>query len=140
MKKLLVFLMIFGVLCVFSFSGFVAADTTQNATTTILLDLSLTATPNPVDFGSILPGATSDSKNITLTPGVSDLNVIMSSTPGLFESLKCDVGLGLQQINSVVMSIIAGTPDIISCELPVPLGYHSGSISGVITYLVTEAL
>jgi hypothetical protein len=137
MRKLLVFLVMLGI---FGFLGasFVSANSTQNVTSIVTADLNLVPTPNPLDFGSLFPGQSSAIKIITLTPGTSNLLVTPSAT-SIFQYIQLNIGNGYNVIGNETISITASQAKDINSRLDVPVGYHSGTYSSIITYTVLEA-
>lgn len=144
MNKFLIFSLILGFSFVFlllaSPNTVLAED--QGANATVQADLNLSASPDPMLFGSLSPGA-SNTITTTLTPGTSDLSVTIgiNNIGTLFEdNLMIDIaqnGTFVDPENSTVL-VAAGTPKLVDYRLNVPIGTQSGDYSATITYTVSE--
>ena len=145
MNKFLIFSAMFGIsLAALFLSGAVgvlAVDQETNAT--VEADLTLTPTPNPMNFGPLMPGE-SNTIETTLTPGTSDLTVtvgVSDTIGGIFEdNLMIDIGAGFVVPETVEILIDADTPMDVDYMLDIPVGTPSGPYSATITYTVLENL
>ena len=117
----------------------------QGAEGQVAADMTFLANPNPLNFGSLLPGE-SNTVISTLSVGVSSLNVqgvAVSSTVGdIFTD--ANVKFSLDGINFVsagalpVITIVEQTSEDLDVKLSVPVGAQSGTFQGTITYTIVE--
>ncbi|MBI3623760.1 hypothetical protein HY212_06815 [Candidatus Pacearchaeota archaeon] len=138
-KKILVFLAVFGL--ILGISGFALADTEQGAEAGVSSDLALDATPNPIDFGSTLKPGSESIQSVTLTPGTSDLDISVGITGASFivdmmADRDGDLTYSSYNLDSFMMT--ANTPMTFNTKVMVPVGTVSGTYTGTITYTVLE--
>jgi len=107
---------------------------TENASVVVGTFVSFDLTPSNLDFGVLNPGQESNVQEINLTSGSSALLVSISASDGIFENILLDIGNGYNVIGSEQINVDADTSKSINSKLQVPVGYHSGSYDGVITY------
>ena len=135
MKKFLVFLVML------SLVGVMVLAVDQGAEADVESCLTLIPTPDPIDFGSMIPGGSS-TESTTLTPCTSDLSVSVSITGEDFVvdmEADRDGDTVFSAYNGDSFIITADTPITFDTKVTAPIGKTSGAYSGTITYTVLEA-
>lgn len=139
MKKLFLFLVMMSFMI--GFGAMVMASDPWTTNATITPDLTLTPFPNPIGFGSLTPGQSSNLIPITLVPGTSKLSVTVTSViddSGLFQNIKFNLGTWLPIETAGAIVVEVNTNRTFDSKLDVPIGFHSGFYQGTITYTVSE--
>ena len=146
MKKLLLFLVMFGIL-ISTMSFALAVD--QGLTVTVGQDINLVITPSTVDFGTVVPGAGKPAVNgpiqFDATGSNVDVTVTVSAVTGFpfaGATLRLDgdsTPVGLSWLLSCVPVSGVCTYAVASTvpTLDVPVGAPKGTHIGTITYTVT---
>lgn len=124
--------------------GVVMADAaTQGAEITVQADLSsFVATPNPIPFGNLIPGAESI-QSITLTPGTSNLAITVAITgDALIQGILSDRVISGTYVvyQGDAFGLTANTPLIFNTKIVVPSPFPAGAYTGTVTYTVLEAI
>ena len=139
MKKILSLFLVFSLL--FGVVG-VLADTDQTANVTVGPDLSFDAQPDPVTYGTLIPGGQSI-VNYTLSHGVSTITVSVNITNStLLDDINWDrnnTGLFVPY-HLAGFTMTGGINDTFPTKLMVPIGQPSGLHVAVIIYTVMEAI
>jgi len=144
MKKLLISFIVLGML-ITGVIGVLAVGVPQGTDVTVTADLTLTPTPDPLDFGPLIPLAF-NTLPVTLTPGTSNLVVTVSVADVLGtlfqDNLLIDLkaGSGFEDPTTVSIDILAGTPLDVDYQLTVPIATPAGPYDGTITYSVLEKI
>lgn len=147
MKKLFLFLVMMSLLV--GFGACVLGDNTpQGAVGSVAINMTLSPTPNPLDFGSLVPGATNDQVSNLASVGSSNLEVtgISVSTVNGSVFIDSNVLFSLNNVDFYAASALTTIPIVINAgnstdltvRLHVPVGTHTGSFAGTITYTVME--
>lgn len=143
MKKLLVFLVMFGVLAGMMGVG-VMGDTSQGLQNTTMIvgqDIQLAITPTLLDFGVVIPSQSPKiGPNVTFNPIGSNVNLSITAqvtANTLFEGIELN-HLGWTPINNTLISLPYGSSALeIMSRISIPIGTIPGTQTGVITYTVT---
>ena len=121
---------------------------TQSGTGQIIPDMTFIPNPNPLNFGSIVPGESSETIS-TLSVGNSNLEVtevsVASTTGTVFTEanvlFSTDAGATFESVDVLdPFGILAGGSFDLHVQLNVPVGTGSEPFSGIITYTVLEDL
>jgi len=121
-------------------SGFIGADVDQSTSVTVLSDLTLLPTPNPLLFGTLYPGINSV-QSVTLTPGNSSLSVSVNITGDpLMQSIEADFGTGYVLYSGQNIILMNNSPITFNTRLSIPSGTKQGTYNGIIVYSVMEAV
>lgn len=118
-----------------------AAD--QTAYVTVNSDIQLSVNPTSVDFGSLIPGATSAVQTTSLTQsGASNIIISISTNmSSIFGNVEIDLGdgAGFKTIGIEQVAISANAAKSIDSRITIPIAYKSNSYTGTITYTAMEA-
>ena len=122
-----------------TFKLYITDEKNQQIEVSVDPDFSFEATPNPVNFGTLIPGGSSE-KQITLTPGNSDLSVSISiSGDAIMETIQDNRDGDYDSYNGDSVIITHNSPISFDLKLDVLAGTSSGDYSATITYTVLEA-
>jgi len=102
-------------------------------------DLTLIPTPNPLDFGLLKPGMSSE-KEVTLTHGTSNIDVSVSIVgSGFMKDIETHRTGSWTKLDGDSFIMMGVNSDLVfNTKLLVPIGTSSGDYSTTIVYTVNE--
>lgn len=140
--------MVFGIFVMSS--GSVMAEENQTGNGTVTTDMTFIPTPNPLNFGSLMPGQTSEVISDLLVGNSTLYITAIGVTPGagaIFTEANLEFNpngtwyhasdLGFPMIT---IDPLGTNPFLLPIRLYVPIGTTAGNFDGTITYTLMETI